>query len=362
MEAESGQGDRRRPGGGRKRRRCGAASPSWRRANRALEQELRPFIVLADNIPDNIYFKDREGRFLWVNRNMYQSRGHDSRAGLIGKTSADIHDPERARDAMEDDRRIVETGEYLLNKLETDRDRAGRPTWVLTNKIPLRDARGDDHRHLRHLQGRHRPGERRADPGAGERPAQRPAREPPGRGVLQGRQEPLHLGQPGRARHPGGARQGRRDRQDRRRLLLRGPCPGRPRGRGPDHGDRHPHGQQAGDRQLPGRQAALGDHHQDRAPRRQGRDGGHLRGDQGHHRPQEGRGGPGARERADERPDGQRPGHRLFQGQGQPLHLDQPRHGEPPRRALQGERGRASRTRTSSARSTPARPARTSCA
>ncbi len=111
-------------------------------ANRALEQELRPFIVLADNIPDNVYFKDREGRFLWVNRNMYQSRGHESREGLLGKTSLDIHAPERARQAMEDDRRVVETGEYMLNKLETDHDSAGRPTWVLTNKIPLRDAAG----------------------------------------------------------------------------------------------------------------------------------------------------------------------------------------------------------------------------
>src|SRR5687768_8202013 len=86
--------------------------------NRALEQELRPFIVLADNIPDNIYFKDREGRFLWVNRNMHRNRGLETREELIGKTSEAIHSPERAKDAIADDRRVIETGEYLLNKLE----------------------------------------------------------------------------------------------------------------------------------------------------------------------------------------------------------------------------------------------------
>lgn len=109
---------------------------------RALEQELRPFIVLADNIPDHIFFKDSEGRFLWVNRNMYATRGLERREDLIGKTSADIHSPERARESIEDDRRVIDSGEYLLNKLETDRDRDGNPMWVLTTKIPLRDPRG----------------------------------------------------------------------------------------------------------------------------------------------------------------------------------------------------------------------------
>lgn len=111
-------------------------------ANRALEQELRPFIVLADNIPDNIYFKDREGKFLWVNRNLYKNRGMESREALIGKTSEAIHGPDRAKQSMEDDRKVIDTGEYLLNKLETDHDAAGKPMWVLTTKIPLRDASG----------------------------------------------------------------------------------------------------------------------------------------------------------------------------------------------------------------------------
>lgn len=111
-------------------------------SNKSLEQELRPFIVLADNIPDNIYFKDRQGRFIWVNRNMFANRGLSSREDLIGKTSMAIHSPERAKESLEDDRRVVETGEYLLNKLETDHDRDGKPMWVLTTKIPLRDSLG----------------------------------------------------------------------------------------------------------------------------------------------------------------------------------------------------------------------------
>ncbi len=110
--------------------------------NRELEQELRPFHVLADNISDHIYFKDKDCRFMWVNRNMYKLRGLGSRSDLIGKTSFDIHSVERAQQAFDDDQRVVRTGEYILNKLESDHYADGSPMWVLTTKIPLRDADG----------------------------------------------------------------------------------------------------------------------------------------------------------------------------------------------------------------------------
>jgi PAS domain S-box-containing protein len=108
----------------------------------SLEQQLRPFHVLADNISDHIYFKDHECRFLWVNRNMYKLRGLDRREDLLGKTSFDIHNSERAQQAFEDDKRVIATGEYILNKLESDTYADGSPMWVLTTKIPLRDSQG----------------------------------------------------------------------------------------------------------------------------------------------------------------------------------------------------------------------------
>ena len=111
--------------------------------NQALEQELRPFHVLADNISDHIYFKDKEGRFLWANRNLYSLRGLESREGLIGKTAFDVHSPERAQSRFDDDMRVVRTGEYILNKLETDQYADGSPMWVLTTKIPMRNPQGE---------------------------------------------------------------------------------------------------------------------------------------------------------------------------------------------------------------------------
>lgn len=112
--------------------------------NRVLEDELQPFLVLADNVPDLIYFKDSAGRFLWVNRNLYELRGLSGRADLIGKTGFETN-PDRAREdaALLDDEYVLRTGESIVDKLETERYPDGSAMRVLTTKVPLRDAGGN---------------------------------------------------------------------------------------------------------------------------------------------------------------------------------------------------------------------------
>lgn len=112
--------------------------------NRALERELRPFYVLADNVPDIMYFKDREGRFLWVNRSMAALRGVSDPTFFIGKTGFETN-PDRAREeaGLADDLHVMNTGRAILDKLETERAPDGSPMRVLTNKIPLRDPEGN---------------------------------------------------------------------------------------------------------------------------------------------------------------------------------------------------------------------------
>jgi PAS domain S-box-containing protein len=109
-----------------------------------LERQLGRFYVLADNVPDIIYFKDRDGRFLWVNRSMAALRGVSDPAFFIGKTGFETN-PDRVREeaGLADDRHVLETGESILDKLETERSPDGSPMQVLTNKIPLRDAEGN---------------------------------------------------------------------------------------------------------------------------------------------------------------------------------------------------------------------------
>lgn len=97
---------------------------------------------LMHHIRDNIYFKDRDGRFVLINEEGAKRAGCDSPSDLIGKTDLDIFTEEHSRDALKDEQRIMETGEPLCGKEEKETWADGHETWVSTTKMPLRDDDG----------------------------------------------------------------------------------------------------------------------------------------------------------------------------------------------------------------------------
>jgi len=109
----------------------------------ALEQEQYLMRTLMDNIPDHIYFKDRESRFIRVSRSQSNRFGLRDPAEAIGKTDFDFFTEDHARPAFEDEQRIIRTGEPLL-EIEERETWADRPdTWVSTTKMPMRDREGN---------------------------------------------------------------------------------------------------------------------------------------------------------------------------------------------------------------------------
>ncbi|HYY26409.1 MAG TPA: SpoIIE family protein phosphatase [Chthoniobacterales bacterium] len=108
----------------------------------ALERERFLLKTLMDNLPDNIYFKDRESRFTTVNRAMAAWFGLMDPADLAGKTDADLFAPEHALAALRDEQAILRTGQPLVNREEKETWADGRETWVSTTKLPLRAPNG----------------------------------------------------------------------------------------------------------------------------------------------------------------------------------------------------------------------------
>jgi PAS domain S-box-containing protein len=106
-----------------------------------LIQEKNLMQALMDNIPDQIYFKDLESRFIRSSKAHADSFHLENPIDTIGKTDFDFFSEEHASEAFHDEQTIIEQGITISKEeKETWPDRPN--TWVSTTKAPLRDQQG----------------------------------------------------------------------------------------------------------------------------------------------------------------------------------------------------------------------------
>ncbi|MEI6631870.1 MAG: ATP-binding protein, partial [bacterium] len=99
------------------------------------------FLDLMDQIPDVIYFKDRKGRLVFVNR--AHAKGLNLKPQqVVGKTDFDFFSRERARMMAKDDRYVMDTGKPIIDKVERATRPDGIDNYVSTTKIPRFDKKG----------------------------------------------------------------------------------------------------------------------------------------------------------------------------------------------------------------------------
>ena len=112
-------------------------------AEQALFDEQHLTQTLVENVPLQIYFKDKKSRFTMVNTPMARWTGFKKPQELIGKTDADLFGVEHSQKALEDERRILATGEALESVVEKETWSGRGDTWVLTTKMPYLNRRGE---------------------------------------------------------------------------------------------------------------------------------------------------------------------------------------------------------------------------
>jgi diguanylate cyclase (GGDEF)-like protein/PAS domain S-box-containing protein len=112
------------------------------RADTALAREQDLFRTMMDNTPDRIYFKNRESRFLFINRAQAEKFGLADPAGAVGKTDFDFFTGEHPRKAFADEQEIIASGESLIGIEEKETWPDGHVTWVSSSKLPFRDRDG----------------------------------------------------------------------------------------------------------------------------------------------------------------------------------------------------------------------------
>ncbi len=124
-------------------RQIEALQAAQRTPGEAADHERRLLRTIIDNIPDQIFARDRDCRFTLSNRRDAQVMGVADPETLVGKRDEDFYPPDLAARYQADDRRVMETGEALRDYEEPSLGPGGQPRWTLTNKVPLRDSHGE---------------------------------------------------------------------------------------------------------------------------------------------------------------------------------------------------------------------------
>ncbi|MES2016059.1 MAG: diguanylate cyclase [Pseudomonadota bacterium] len=98
--------------------------------------------TLIDNMPDHIYVKDTEGRFILGNAAAASCIGVAAAEDLIGKSDLELFPGACGQRFFDDEQTLMRSGEAIVDQLEENINQAGVRRWYSTTKVPFRDAQG----------------------------------------------------------------------------------------------------------------------------------------------------------------------------------------------------------------------------
>ncbi|MFH1741401.1 MAG: PAS domain S-box protein [bacterium] len=110
------------------------------KAEEALRDSEALYCSLVEHLPQNIYRKDLNGRFTFVNKKFCETSGKSLDA-VIGKTDFDFYPMELAGKYRRDDQWVIKTGE-ILEMVEEHQPPDGDKIYVQVVKMRLCDSAG----------------------------------------------------------------------------------------------------------------------------------------------------------------------------------------------------------------------------
>jgi two-component system, sensor histidine kinase and response regulator len=116
------------------------AGPS---ADGATESELLILRAVIDGLPDLIYVKDSQSRFLLANPAQRKFLTGKPDADLVGASDFSFFPNETATAFFNDEQEIIRTGLPVVSQAEQMHDYEGNEVWILTTKVPFRDKNGN---------------------------------------------------------------------------------------------------------------------------------------------------------------------------------------------------------------------------
>jgi diguanylate cyclase (GGDEF)-like protein/PAS domain S-box-containing protein len=99
--------------------------------------------ALIDRVPDNLWVKDVKSRFVIANKATALRMGYEGIQELVGKTDLELCPPETAKQYFADEQMVIRSGQPMIDKEEYVVGALGEKTWILTTKVPLRNAKDE---------------------------------------------------------------------------------------------------------------------------------------------------------------------------------------------------------------------------
>ncbi|PZM13939.1 EAL and GGDEF domain-containing protein [Rhizobium tubonense] len=100
--------------------------------------------AMVDHVPDALFVKDLQSRFIIINRTVARFHGLIDPDEVIGKTDFDLHTFETASKFFEIEQRIMQTGSPMIDMEEVVIDRpTGDTKWLSTSKVAMRNDQGE---------------------------------------------------------------------------------------------------------------------------------------------------------------------------------------------------------------------------
>ena len=106
------------------------------------ESELQMLRAVIDTLPDLIYFKDTQSRFLLANPAQKKFISGDPEKDVVGLTDAAFFPEENAAAFFKDEQEILRTGVPVVSQAERMHDFDGNEVWILTTKVPFHEKDG----------------------------------------------------------------------------------------------------------------------------------------------------------------------------------------------------------------------------
>ncbi|MBC1221903.1 GAF domain-containing protein [Nostoc sp. UCD121] len=115
-----------------------------KQSENALHESQQFLQTVLDTFPLFVFWKNRESVYLGCNQNFANAGRLASSAEIIGKTDHDLPWKASKADLYEaDDRQVMDSGTSKLGIVETQHLGNGEMTWLETNKLPLRNLKGE---------------------------------------------------------------------------------------------------------------------------------------------------------------------------------------------------------------------------